>query len=456
MSDSERPNAAVPSFEIPDLELEPVPRSLRQAAPPREPAPPTKAATLASPTASPLDRMFGSSIDFGDDLGDFELERTAQPNAQIATRPASRASATEQTPPPFTPSKPIPSGRAPDVAKLEFDPREVAILADYGEPPDTAALTPAYAYRVFTRQRELKHRLAPLDSESQRAESEREGTLAEFSRAVRPAIEQISEFRRFLAPLLEVEQRAAARGQALNSINAQLGAHNAELDAELATVKSQLEAAQRAEREAHQVHEEREANAKRAEAKLKRLQIEMRAVSQVAEQKLGPAGGPMPALEASQLSDLEQRAHAMQPEVEAARARFDQAKLALGRARTDLATLAQSERQIGRKRQAVDGAFEKELTARSHGVSEAEIEQRLALADLARAVLAAPGTIAFPEEWLERVRSVSEHADQLLVRREMLARAIASYDVARARQGVRLAATAIGISLMLFVFKLIF
>jgi len=452
MSDSERPNATVPAFEIPDLELEPVPRSLRQPTPERAPGPAPQT-TAIEPPDNPLNQMYGSSFDFGDGLGDFELVRTAQPDPLTALP---YTSTTEQTSLSAAPLPPIPSGRAPDVAKLEFDPRELAILADYGEPPDNAALTLAYAYRVFTRQRELKHRLAPLVDECQRAENERQATLAELARAMRPALEQMTGFRRFFAPLLEIERLAAARGQALNSINAQLGAHNAELDAELADVELRLEAERRAESEGQRLLEECEANAKRAEAKLKRVQIEMRAVTQVAEQKLGPAGGPMPAHEAARFAELEQRAQALLPELESARARLEQAKQVLGRASTARAALQQNERQIGRKKQAVDRAYQQELGARSQGVSEAEIEQRAALADLARAALAAPGTMAFPEEWLERVRTVSERADGLLVRREMLARAIASYDVTRARQGVRLAATAIGILLMLFVFKLIF
>jgi len=100
--------------------------------------------------------------------------------------------------------------------------------------------------------------------------------------------------------------------------------------------------------------------------------------------------------------------------------------------------------------------YQKELSARSQGLSEVEIEQRAALADLARAALAARGTLDIPEARLERVRNVSARADGLIVRAEMQRRAIASYDAPRARQGVRLACTAVGLLLVLFVFKLIF
>lgn len=455
MSDSERPNPQTPNFEVPDLELEPAPRSLRQPGRPEVPVAPVAQAP-ATAVARSHDQLFGATFDFGDDLGDFELERTAQPNPPLGVATAPSATAANCALPSADISTSVPSGRAPDAAKLSFDPRELAILADYGDPPNNGALTLAYAYRVFTRQRELKHQLVPIAAECVRAETEREATLAELSRALRPAIEQIPEYRPHLRPILEIEQRAIARGQALNSINEQLGAHHAELDTELLRLKSQLDIEQHSASEAQRHHDEREANAKRAEAKLKRVQIEMRAVTQVAEQKLGPSGGQIPEPEAARLSQLEQRARAVQPEVTATRAALEQAKITLSQAHARLEALRHSERQINRKKQALGGAYHKELTARAEGVSEVEIEQRAALAELARAVLAAHGAIAIPQDWLERVRGVCDRADKLVVRTEMFRRAIVSYDAQRARQGVRLSCTAVGLVLVLLILKLIF
>jgi len=463
MSDSERPNPQIPSFEVPDLELEPAPRSIRRAASAPQLAPPVQGRDTTGQrfdaaqarSADPSVQMFGATFDFGDDLGDFELERNAQPN------PASAAQAVPSATNPRASTQAVlapnaTSGRALDVTKLTFDPREIAILADYGDPPDSAPLTLAYAYRVFTRQRVLKHQLVPIVAECERAQNEREAVLAEMSCALRPAIEQNTDFRRFLAPVLEVEQRSAARGQALNSINAQLGAHNSELDDELARVEARIEAEQRTESDAQRQHDDCEANERRADAKLKRVQIEMRAVAQVAEQKIGPAGGSIPAAEAARLAELEQRAHAMEPELVALRAALERSKQALNEARTRLEALRQNKRQISRKKQALGGAYQKEIARRSEGVSEAEIEQRAALADLARALLIAREAVAIPDAWLERVRALSERADALTTRVEMFRRAIISYDARRARQGVQLACTAIGLMLALFAFKLIF
>ncbi|HYQ26806.1 MAG TPA: hypothetical protein VER04_06285, partial [Polyangiaceae bacterium] len=146
MSDSRRPNPPAPSFEVPDLELEPVPRSLPPTAP-MAGLPSASSPAKARPSAP--DQSFGASFDFGDEgeLGNFELERTAQPN--FAQAAATRGVSTAASAPSW------PTGRALEAVELALDPRELAILADYGDPPDSVPATLAYAYRVFTRQREL-------------------------------------------------------------------------------------------------------------------------------------------------------------------------------------------------------------------------------------------------------------------------------------------------------------
>ena len=349
-----------------------------------------------------------------------------------------------------------PTGRAPDVTQLNLDPIEIAILADYGDVPHAVQLTPAYAYRVFTRQRELKRQLLSISAECERAQLEREATLAELARAVRPAAEKIEQFRRLYLPLVELEQVAGQRGQALSSINQQLTARSGQFDAELSQTAERISAQERLEQEAMRAYDEREAAARRAEAKLKRVHIEIRALTQVVEQKLGPAGGEIPEPEASQLGALRTRVEATKPEVTHTQAELAQAKASLEQARARLDALRQSERAISRKKQALGEQYRKELELRSQGLSESESQQRSLLADLGRAVLGAAGAVDVTEAWLERVRTVSERADKLLVRREMQVRAIDGYDQARVRQGVQLVCTVVGLFVLLILFKLIF
>jgi hypothetical protein len=75
---------------------------------------------------------------------------------------------------------------------------------------------------------------------------------------------------------------------------------------------------------------------------------------------------------------------------------------------------------------------------------------------LGRAVLAARGSVEVSDAWLTRVRHSDEHADALLVRRELQLRAIDGYDRVRARQGVHLVCTLLGLFVLLVSFKLIF
>jgi len=479
MSD-QRPKPLAPNFEVPDLELEPVSLSLRQALPanarPAAPGLPASSDYSApnlfdeesfSPGALnlslDLDRaaptreaLFGSLVSF-EDPGTFELEPSAPAQGAANVRAdAARTSLTLRNEPQSGAQPAWPTGRALDSTRLKLDPVELVILADYGPIPKAIQLTPGYAYRVFRRQRELKRQLLSVAAECQRAELERAATLAELARAVRPAAEAIESFRRLLAPLVELEQVASQRGQALSSINAQLAAQSADFDANLAHITAQISSQEQLERDALRVCDERDALAKRADAKQKRVHIEIRAVSQIAEQKLGPQGGPIPEAEAAQLAALRQRARAMKPEAEHAQLELDQAKHALGQVRAQLDVLRQSERQALRNKQALAGHYQQELLTRSQGLTESEAQQRTALAELARGVLAAPGSLAIPDAWLERVRRVSERADQLIVRRETLRGAIESYDALRVAQGVRLACTLLAVVSLLIVLKLVF
>ncbi|HEX3850873.1 MAG TPA: hypothetical protein VHW01_07885 [Polyangiaceae bacterium] len=466
MSESQRPKQTVPELVVPDLELEAAPRSRASgtaapaaatqrgySAPNLFDEDPFESGNLSielnqNPSHGQVD--FGSSINF-EGQSSFELEPTGRP---LSTDSGPQSVVTRRAEP--SSGEPAwPSGRVPDAETLTIDPVEVVILADYGSAPSSAHLLPVYAYRVFTRQRELKQRLSSLTVERDSAEAERESTLADLARAVRPAAERVDAFRRFFTPLIELEQVASQRGQALSSVNAELGAHSATFDAELTQLAEQVSAQQLAEQEAERVHLEREQLAQRAEAKLKRVHIEIRAVTHVAEQKLGPQGGQIPEAEATQLALLRQRADRIQPEVAQTKADLEQAKHSLGQARAGLDALRQNERLTARKKQAVAERYQKELQVRGAGLSESETQQRTALAELARAVLAAHGSVSVPAPWLERVRRASERADRMVRRCETQRRALDAYDRAKVAQGVRLLCTAIGLILLMIVLKIV-
>jgi hypothetical protein len=353
MSDPQQRQPSVANFEVPDLELEPPPRSLAKITPAL-----TKAAAQSheySPSGVPKRRGYGtpnsfepdssagqgSSLEldqgprdtvppFGgfvsfEDPEAFELEPigTAQ---SLASSDATRVAETERVNDRKGAGAAWPTGRAADPTQLKIDPIQLAILADYGDSPRAAQLTPAYAYRVFTRQRALKRQLLTISAECERAQVERESTLADLSCAVRLEAERVESLRLFFSPLLKLEQARSQHKQAWFSA----------------------------------------------------------------------------------------------------------------------------------KQQALGSQYQGQLETRSLIMTKHEADERRALAELGRAVLAAGGAVEVPSAWLARVRSVSERADQLIARRELQRSAIAAYDRVRVTQGVRLACTAIGLLIVLIGLKLAF
>jgi hypothetical protein len=468
MGDSLQPKPAMPQFEVPDLELEPVPRSLRTA--PTPPQAPAQHHASPSPFDDDVFGAGGPLIELGDNagqqgvvhfgagqnfdaLGGIELEGNAHPGLAVDHSAAPRI-AERNAPVQRANAPPWPPGQALSRDRLAIDPLELSLLANYGEPPKSAYLTPGYAYRVFMRQRELKRALGPLELERDRAERERDHSLAELARAVRPEAEQNQRFSRLFSPLVELEQIASARGQAISSVQAELTAQASAFDAELAVTATAVLTEQEREREAQGKYDECEARAQRADAKLKRVHIEIRAVTQLAEQKLGPAGGTVPEPEATQLATLKLRADGTQPEVRQAKAELAEARVTLDQATARVTAARQSERLAARKKQALLEHYQKELDVRGRGLTESDEKQRALLAELGRALLDAQGAVAVPDIWLERVRNSTERADALRLRCELHARALNAYDRARAAQGIRLVCTGAALVVFLIVLKL--
>jgi hypothetical protein len=439
MGDSQQPKSVLPQFEVPDLELKPAPHSKRPM-----PAP------ANAPNVSEIAREYRAQNLFDDDAFSaggptIDLEDDAESGAlHLAARPDARRESTPSWP----------NGQVPARERLRVDPVEVSLFARYGEPPKSVHLTPLYAYRVFARQREIKHALGRLEAERQRAEAELESVLAQLARAVRPEAEGCEQFQRLFAPLIALEQVASQRGQSLSAVNAELSARTAAFDAELTALSEQLAVEQARERDAQRLYDDRDAAAQRADAKVKRVQIEVRAVMQVAEKKLGPQGGAVPEPEATQLAALKLRAEAAELEGNQAKAELQQAKLTLDRASARVGATRSSERSIGRKKQTLVQRYHEELELRGRGQHESQEQQRTALADLGRAVLAGRGTVPVPDAWLERVRSCSQRADALLLECELHSRALIAYDRTQVAQGVRLTCTLTGLFVLLILLKL--
>ncbi|HEX3775609.1 MAG TPA: hypothetical protein VHV51_14150 [Polyangiaceae bacterium] len=424
MSESQ-PKPSPQGFEVPDLELEPVVRSSRNTA-----------TVSAEPNLFDDDAFLAGSATV-------DLALDAREHAPQARSPAHPTNA-----------QAWPSGVAPARDRLAIEPVELALLAGYGAAPTSPHLTPLYAYRVFVRQRELKHALVALDAEYTRAEVERQAALAELGRALAPELEPREQFRRLLSPLLELERTADQRGKALSSVSLELNEQASAIDSELEQIAARLTNELGQERDAQHKYDQRLEAMQRAEAKLKRVQIEVRSLVQLAEQKLGPQGEHIPEPEALRLAELRARTASLEPDAAQAKAELERAKSALNEASARVAAARRNERLAERKRLALVQHYQAELDARGRSLDETAEQKRSAFAELGRAVLAAPGDVSVPETVLAQLRAASERADALLIRCELHLRALDAYDRSRAAQGVKLAGTLAAIVLLLFALKI--
>jgi hypothetical protein len=201
--------------------------------------------------------------------------------------------------------------------------------------------------------------------------------------------------------------------------------------------------------------EERDASNRRAEAKFKRVQIEIRAVNQVVQQKLGPHGGRIPEQEKLQLDELSQRGTALEPELNKTRQELEQAQRELDEIVSSIENLRRSERQLTRQKQALSQQFGKQLAAQSQDLTDADTRRRATLAEVGVAVLAMRGTIAVPKEILAAVRSADQKAEQLQYKAAAELSALDAFNRSRYRQGFVVTLCALGVLVLLIVLKML-
>jgi len=302
-----RPERAEPEADAaPELELssrhapKPVAKapSLPPAAPARKPTAPRTLGASSPAPAKPVDAPgVGGAVFDEDDIfsnsggagAAIELEMpVGGPGVGVASSPPGRALAS-------SPAAPmVPAARAPlaDAPEPSDDDAEARALADYGNSPSTFWQAPLYAYRVKTRQSELRRQLAERKSDLDRAAKAAEQAEVAFAERARPIAERLDGYSEVLAPIDKAERLMMERDGALS---AELEAHKGRLaviDERVHGLAVELETAKAEEREIEAKLADADAIRQRAEAKLKRAEIEIRSATQVAEAggvKVAPA-----------------------------------------------------------------------------------------------------------------------------------------------------------------------
>jgi hypothetical protein len=425
--------APEPTFEIPDLELAP-PVSRRPA--------PTAAARAPTAALAPEAATFGLEIALPD-LDDDLLQTGPSVALSVEVSPAAVRRQEERWP----------HGHTRPADQLPIDPAEVTLLAGYGELPGNALVAPAYAYRVLSRRGPLKQTVKALNAELTLAELARDTQLMQLSHELRDAIEANDAFRRLLEPIREVERLAGERHAALSAADAGYREQMARFDAELARLHEAEAQAQAVQDEKARICEGTESQLRRAEAKHQRVQIEIRGVLDVARQAVGPAGGDMPPEQATRLAELQARAEALAPELAAAKSAHAAASAAQEQAQADARRLQSQRRGIEKQKANAGGTLQKQLDVRAQSASEADQQRRDALAEVARAVLAARGAVEVPQPLLQALREHDAKVEALAIRLETHVRALDSYDRQRLKQGIIVALSLLGVVLLSILLK---
>jgi hypothetical protein len=429
------PKAPQPSFEIPDLDLgPPVSKRAAPVSTPRAVAP------LTPETAA-----FGLEISLPDldDEDEQLLQKGSNVELSIGTSPQAAKRQQENWP----------HGNTRPADQLPIDPAEVTLTAGYGAAPANAVLSPMYAYRVLSRRSPIKAAIALHHAELTHAELTRDLELMQLASELRPALEAHDSFRRLLEPMRDVERTAGERSAALSEADAGYREQMARFDADIAQLRETEAKAEALYQEKTKAADSSKNELRRAEAKHQRVQIEIRGVMDVARQALGPAGGDMSPEHAAKLTELKARAGAIEPELLQAKATHAAVTKEQDAAEAEVRRIQGQIRQVDRQKGSAGSSLEKQLSVRAQSVSEAEKQRRDAMADVARAVLAARGAVAVPEPHMQALRGHDKTIEALAIRLETHVRALDAYDRERVKQGIILVLSVFGVVLLSILLK---
>lgn len=359
-------------MELPDLEIGPAAPTPRQGVAQSSPEPPTAFSNMGElivPMA--FDIFDDADEERGDDAIRLEvveeaLEKRDLPGPDVPVAIASLRFA----------GSPSPSSAISLVEPIEVDPFELLALADFGPVPTSLWQTPLYAIRVFRRRAQLEKEIERIEKELKLREAAFSDSLVALVDDLRPALEEHPSGGRWFAPIYELELRARARGEALESVSAEFSAKVAEVDREIATGEEACEAELTKLAPLTEELERRKAEHGRAEAMLKRVEIEIRAAQQAARAAAGPDAKVAPPEHALKIQDLSKVREARAADVARTKAELDEV-LKPHQARERL--ISDRRRQIAelrRGRKSLEEAYGRQLSVRTEGVAEAERERR--------------------------------------------------------------------------------
>lgn len=393
----------------------------------------------ASPAAAPLfgGPMLGSEFELFDegsssaaaelDFG-FDLEpiaAAAPVSAAPVVAPASRAQRSDA---------PWPVGTTPHPDDLAVDLGAVRQLAAFGDAPGFFG-SPVYALRVALRRRTLRAREREAAAELRRVENAREDVLVEVAKACRAPLEANDRYGSLAREFSAHERLIGEHVAALDEADAGLHAVATEIDTQLEAVERERSVALEELTSRQREVTEREAELGRVAARAKRLDIERRALLDVARRKLGPQGGELPPEVVGPLGEIDARAAALAPELAELQRRVSEGKARQADAQRELELIdAKGKRLTAQKTmQLTERQSERERRARA--LAEARGAERTALVAVAQAVLAMKGHVTVDEKSLTDLRELDARVTQAAYEVEEVRLALRAFDGSAVQNG---------------------
>ncbi len=360
-----------------------------------------------------------------------ELSSYRPPAPAGATAPPGALTAPPTAPPPKR-------SLAPELPAV--DASAVGLLARYGPAPSAIYLAPLYAFRVFTRQRELRADLGRLNNEITAQERKLDEMFASVASAARPALQNDARFE----AVRQLESIAGERSAALNQTNEQFKAQNDQLEQQLAAVQAQLPPLDAEKQRAGAEVAEREAVLGRAVAKQKRFLIEARSVKMSALPAGSPPNAALPPEAAASIQALESQAAAVQPEVDELKRGLAEAQAVLQNVRNQLGALGQHTRRIQDGQKALARQFQGQLSAANAGFSDAQRELTAALAEVGRGLVAQRDSLSLDPATLSAIGTGETNLRRLTESNALHLSALDAYDRDTVKKGYLVVAAAVG------------
>ncbi len=326
-----------------------------------------------------------------------------------------------------------PTGVSPESASIDLDPSEVALTAEYPDPPATPFAALPYAINVLLRKRALGATVSRLNGTLLEAERRRDALLVSMIEERRPELERAPDGRKLLEFVTRIETLAEEKRNALSGLSEEVRRLSAELDAEATTVAKARKESARGVEIAKAVLDERVTRHDRADARMKRLYIEVRAILDAVEK----AGGEATPAQNAELTAREAEVAAHRPGLERALGELEEAKAALETKEAADEDVARRMRDVERRRTALATEAQKRLGAQTHSVTEAEAHRAEAMIEAARGVLAAKGRVVdVPATTLEAIAAADADVESCARELERYVRALDAYDADAMKNGV--------------------